>query len=385
MTTENESETETQDTTESAPFDRRAFAESLGIRLTPRRPPPVVDDVDEPETDPTRATRVRPGEIANMIGQDYIRTQLTVIVRAARLRGEQAPHVLLYGAPGLGKTTLAKIIAFETDSALKVVEASSVDTVTKMANALGELEKGTVFFIDEIHGLPRKVQELLGVAMEDGRITVSVGQTRQQVSNQTIALESFTLVGATTLAGNLTGPLRDRFGFIGTLDFYEDDELAKIISRASELLPNKISAEGAAELASRSRGTPRVALTLLGQVADFTVTVTQDADTPITAENVHHGLELFDIDIWGMNPTDRKVLRSLCEDHMGGPVGLTRLAASSTIEANTIARVVEPFLLRAGLLRNTTRGRVADPKAFGIFGMKTPPFLQRQIDLEGRK
>jgi Holliday junction DNA helicase RuvB len=358
------------------PFDRRTFAESLGIRPT-ALPPPTdpPEDTEPPST--TQAQRVRPTDVQNMIGQWELRSQVLVKVRAATMRGELPNHFLFYGAPGLGKTTLAKIVAHELDAPLRVVEATAVDTPTKMANTLGELDSGTVLFIDEIHGLPRKAQEMLGLAMEDLQITVSVGTNRNNTTTQTIRIQPFVAVGATTLAGNLTGPLRDRFGFVGNLTFYEDEDLSQIIERASQLLPNKIHPDAAQELASRSRGTPRVALNLLSKVADYAVVSSGDQDTPISIEHVDEGLSLFDIDSWGMNPTDRKVLRSLCVDHMGGPVGLHRIAASTSVEQRTLADVIEPFLVRAGMLRNTSRGRVATPRAFGVFGLKVPPFLQR--------
>jgi holliday junction DNA helicase RuvB len=360
-------------------FDRRAFAESMGIRPTPIPPPTITenDPDNTPEEAAGQATRVRPGEISNMIGQWELRSQTLVKVRAAMMRDELPNHFLFYGGPGLGKTTLAKIVAFELNAPLKVVEATAVDTPTRMANVLGELDKGTVLFIDEIHGLPRKVQEMLGLAMEDFRITVSVGSNRTNTTTQTIVIPPFVCVGATTLAGNLTGPLRDRFGFVGNLTFYEDEDLADIISRASQLLPNKIDDEGAKELASRSRGTPRTALNLLSKCADYAVVSSGDEHIVITAEHVDEALSLFEVDIYGMNPTDRRVLLSLCKDHMGGPVGIHRIAASTGVEQRTLSDVIEPFLIRAGMLRNTSRGRVATPKAFHVFGLKVPPFLQR--------
>lgn len=362
-------------------LDRRSFAESLGIRPTALQPPTPTTDPDAASMSPTtQATRVRPADIENMIGQWELRSQVLVKVRAAKMRHELPNHFLFYGSPGLGKTTLAKIVAHELDAPLRSVEATSVDTPTKMANALGELDANTVFFIDEIHGLPRKAQEMLGLAMEDLQITVSVGTNRNNTTTQTIKIQPFVCVGATTLAGNLTGPLRDRFGFVGNLVFYEDEELSQIVERASQLLPNKIEADAAIELASRSRGTPRVALNLLSKVADYAVVSSGDDATAITIDHVDEGLSLFDIDAWGMNPTDRRVLKSLCVDHMGGPVGAHRIAASTSVEQRTLIDVIEPFLIRAGMLRNTSRGRVATPKAFKVFGLKVPPFLQRMSD-----
>lgn len=359
------------------PMDKRLFAESLGITPSALPPPIEPEPVNSEKNDPSIARKVRPSEIAHMIGQWELRTQVKVKIDAALMRKELPNHFLFYGAPGLGKTTIAKIIAHSLNAPLKVVEATAVNTTTKMANMLGELESGTVVLIDEIHGLPRGVQEMLGLAMEDNRITVSVGTNRNNTTTQTIEIQPFVAVGATTLAGNLTGPLRDRFGFIGNLTFYDDTDLAEVLTRASERLSNKITETGALELGSRSRGTPRVALTLLSQCADYAAVKMQDPNAEVTAEIVDEALSLYDVDIYGMNETDRRVLRSLCVDHMGGPVGVSRLAGSSGVEQLTIQRVIEPFLIRAGMMRNSSRGRVATPNAFHVFDLKVPPFLQR--------
>lgn len=368
------------------PLDKRSFADSLGIKPPDEKPPTDIPPVELDEEEEVKgiAQKVRPGEIANMIGQWELRTQVLTKVRASVMHNELPNHFLFYGAPGLGKTTLAKIVAFEMNAKLKVVEASAVNTTTKMANMLGELDKGTVVLIDEIHGLPRVVQEMLGLAMEDFSITVSVGTNRNQVTTQPRRIKPFVLVGATTLAGNLTGPLRDRFGFVGNLSFYEDEEIATILERASQLLHNKIEPDAAAELASRSRGVPRVALNLLSKVADYATVSTGEPNAVITPEIVNNGLELFDIDIYGMTEADRKALRSLCVDHMGGPVGIKKWASGAYVDMRTMETVIEPFLIRAGFIRATTRGRVANPQAFHIFNLKVPPFLQQQIDLANR-
>lgn len=364
------------------PFDKRAYAERLGIRTPPPRiqPRPLPDTVPA-DTDRSVAQKVRPGEIESFIGQWELRAHIETIVRAAALRDELPGHFLFFGAPGLGKTTMSKIVAHELDAKLKTVEAAAVRTATKMANTLGGLERGMVLFIDEVHSLPRTVQEMLGMAMEDRRITVSTGVNRTAQTDTTIIIEPFVLVAATTLSGRITGPLRDRFGFVGHLTYYEDSEIAELLVRASSSLRNKIDSEAADELASRSRGVPRIALRLLSQVADLAVVESGDPDRVITVEDVDSGLALFNVDIYGMTDTDRAVLLSLCRDHMGGPVGPDKLAQTSGVERGAIITHHEPFLLRKGLMRTTTRGRVADESAFHMFGLKVPPFLQRPIDL----
>lgn len=363
-------------------FDKKAYAERLGIKTPNVRPMPLppTPPTDNPD-DKSQAQKVRPGEIENFIGQWELRAHIETIVRAAALRDELPGHFLFFGAPGLGKTTMSKIVAHELDAPLKAVEAATVRTQTKMANTLGALEKGTVLFIDEVHSLPRTVQEMLGLAMEDRKITVSTGVNRNQQTDTTIVIKPFVLVAATTLSGKITGPLRDRFGFVGNLTYYDDSEIADLLVRASTALRNKINEDAANELATRSRGVPRIALRLLSQVSDYAVVESGDPDRVITTEDVTSGLALFDIDAHGMTDTDRAVLLSLCRDHMGGPVGPDKLAQTSGVERGAIITHHEPFLLRKGLMRTTTRGRVADEAAFHLFGLKVPPFLQRPIDL----
>src|ERR1044072_375713 len=363
-------------------FDFNEFAKRMGI--TPRTKPTRDEEEDaleqatEQSQEPTNATKVRPGDVAGMVGQTAIRVQLMAHLTACKVRDEQPGHALCSGPPGLGKTTLAKIIAAECGSRLIENEASSVSSPQKIAMELGKIQAGDVFFIDEIHALSRTTQEILGKAMEDGYFTMSTGQGKTTTST-VVRLPRFTLVGATTLSGNLTGPLRDRFAFTATLSYYEDDELSEIITKDTPKLNADIEEDAAIELGARSRGTPRIALNYLRKAIDFATASSGDAKPLITAEVIEQALTLYDIDFLGLNPTDRTVLYTLFLDHIGGPAGLRNLSASSGVDERTIRDVIEPYLIRARLIRRTTRGRLATKRAFRHFNLKPLITLDQDV------
>ena len=298
---------------------------------------------------------LRPKRLEDFVGQQVVRGQLSVVLRAALARGATPDHVLLSGPPGLGKTTLAMIIAAEVDGDLAAI--------------LSSLEEGDVLFIDEIHRLARTAEEMLYLAMEDYRVDIVVGKGPGATSIP-LTLPVFTVVGATTRAGLLPAPLRDRFGFTGHLEYYDPADLVRIISRSAGLLGVAIDAEAARELASRSRGTPRIANRLLRRVQDWA----EVHGTPgrLDLEAARGALEVFEVDALGLDRLDRSVLEALCSRFSGSPVGLTTLAVSVGEEPETIETVAEPFLFREGLIVRTPRGRMATPAAYEHMGMKPP-------------
>ncbi|MBS4942657.1 MAG: Holliday junction branch migration DNA helicase RuvB [Actinomyces graevenitzii] len=315
---------------------------------------------------------LRPRHLEDFVGQDVVRGQLSVVLRAATSRGSSPDHVLLSGPPGLGKTTLAMIIANELGGSLRLTSGPAVQHAGDLAAILSALEEGDVLFIDEIHRLARTAEEMLYLAMEDYRVDVVVGKGPGATSIP-LSLPPFTVVGATTRAGLLPAPLRDRFGFTGHLDYYSARELAQIVTRSAGLLGLEIDAQAAHELASRSRGTPRIANRLLRRVQDWA----QVHGTPGVADlaSTQAALKVFEVDALGLDRLDRSVLTALCTRFGGGPVGLTTLAVSVGEEAETVETVAEPYLVREGLMVRTPRGRAATAAAYTHLGLELPEHM----------
>ncbi|MFT7597289.1 MAG: Holliday junction DNA helicase RuvB [Acidimicrobiales bacterium] len=328
-------------------------------------PVPMPEEKHEPLLD---ESGLRPRSLSDFVGQRELKERLEVMLIAARQRGQAADHLLFGGPPGLGKTTLAGIVAHEMGAHLHVTSGPAIEKAGDLASILTKLETGDVIFIDEIHRLPRMVEEVLYPAMEDRQIDVMVGSGPAARSIR-FELEEFTLVGATTRTGLITGPLRDRFGFDFRLEFYSASDLEQIVTRAAGVLELDITAEGATEIARRSRGTPRIANRLLKRVRDFAEV---RSDGRVDLEAASDGLALFGIDERGLDKIDRRLLENICVHFGGGPVGLSTLAISLAEPAETVEDVIEPFLIQQGLLMRTPRGRVALPAAWRHLG-KQPP------------
>jgi holliday junction DNA helicase RuvB len=311
---------------------------------------------------------LRPRNLSEFVGQEQIKEQLSIFLEAARARGEPCEHVLLAGPPGLGKTSLASIIATEMHSSLRVMSGPAIDRKADMAAIMTALEADDVLFIDEIHRLNRSIEELLYPAMEDGCIDIVIGQGPGAHSIR-LELKPFTLVGATTRTGLLTTPLRDRFGITHRLDYYEPAEIGRIVQRSARLLGVRIDEGGCDEVSRRSRGTPRVANRILRRVRDFAQVRHQGEIThPIAIE----ALELFEVDSAGLERIDRAILRAIAERFSGGPVGLSTLAVAIGEEADTLEDVYEPYLLQLGMLQRTPRGRVVTPAGYAHLGLPAP-------------
>ncbi|MBQ9063614.1 MAG: Holliday junction branch migration DNA helicase RuvB [Eubacterium sp.] len=320
---------------------------------------------DIQEEDQRIERTLRPQSFDQYIGQSKAKENLKIYIEAARRRGDVLDHVLFYGPPGLGKTTLAGIIANEMQVHLKVTSGPAIEKPGEIAAILNNLQEGDVLFVDEIHRLNRQVEEVLYPAMEDYAIDIVIGKGAAARSIR-LELPKFTLVGATTRAGLLTAPLRDRFGVIHHLEFYTGEELIEIVKRSAEILDVRIDEEGAAEIARRSRGTPRLANRLLKRVRDF-AQVQYDGD--ITQKIAAKALDLLEVDTLGLDITDRNLLRTIIEKFGGGPVGLSTLAAALGEDTGTIEDVYEPYLIKNGLLMRTPSGRVATQKSFAHFGI----------------
>jgi Holliday junction DNA helicase RuvB len=311
---------------------------------------------------------LRPRRLGDFVGQPRIKEQLALVLEGARGRGAAVDHLLFSGPPGLGKTSLAGIVAAEMDADMRATSGPALERPGDLAAILSNVQPGDVLFIDEIHRLPRAVEEILYPAMEDFSLDIVVGKGPGARAIR-LPLPPFTLVGATTRTGLITSPLRDRFGFAARLEFYEADDLAGILMRSAGILGVRVDRDGAWLIASRSRGTPRIANRLLKRVRDYAEV---RADGIITVDVAGRALELFDIDRRGLDRLDRRVLTQLCQHFGGGPVGRSTLAVAVGEEPDTIEDVVEPFLVQQGLLARTPRGRVATRLAFEHVGV-TPP------------
>ena len=319
----------------------------------------------ELEEDNVLDNTIRPETLKEYVGQTDVKKNIKVFIEAAKMRNEPLDHVLLYGPPGLGKTTLAFIIAHELGVNIKTASGPSIEKAGDLAAVLSSLEEGDVLFIDEIHRIPKYIEEILYPAMEDFSLDIIVGSDENS-RNIKIDLPPFTLVGATTRAGDLSSPLRDRFGITSKLEYYTDEELTDIVKRTARVLDTKIDKDAAVELAKRSRGTPRIANRLFKRVRDFAMVEGLDK---IDEKICKKSLKRLKVDDYGLDHTDHELLEAIIDKFNGGPVGIDAIASSIGEEKATIEDVYEPFLLQKGLLKRTTRGRVVTKKGYDILGI----------------
>lgn len=323
-----------------------------------------VNDTDDTQQEQEFENVLRPKDFANYVGQERLKQNLKLAIQAAKKRGEPLDHVLLYGPPGLGKTTMANVIAHEMGAQIKVTSGPAIAHGGDLASLLTNLQDGDILFIDEIHRLNRQVEEVLYSAMEDFKLDIMIGKGPSARSLR-LDLPKFTLLGATTRTGALAAPLRDRFGMLHRLEFYTSDEIQKIIERAAAILQVRIKSEAAKELATRARLTPRIANRLLKRVRDY---ADVNGDGIIDAVINHKALALLEIDELGLDPADRMLLLAIIDSHRGGPVGVETIAALTAEERGTIEDFYEPYLMQIGLLERTPRGRKVTPKAYRHLG-----------------
>lgn len=341
----------------------------------------AIERITQPTAQPDEAeeqefeVKIRPHDFANYIGQDRLKKNLELAITAAKKRSESLDHVLLYGPPGLGKTTMAMVIAHEMGAQIRITSGPAIERAGDLASLLTNLQDGDILFIDEIHRLHRTVEEVLYSAMEDYKLDIMLGKGPSAKSLR-LDLPHFTLIGATTRTGALAAPLRDRFGHIHRLEFYTPQEIQRIITRASGILGVKIDEKAALRLAERSRLTPRIANRLLKRVRDY-ADVNGDGivDTDISTK----ALALLEIDELGLDPADRMILASIIDNYAGGPVGVETVAAMTAEERSTIEDFIEPYLLQIGLLERTPRGRKVTPKAYTHMGKKPNKDSQEKL------
>ena len=331
---------------------------------------------DADSSDLVFESAIRPQSLSEFVGQHKVRGQIELLIDAASIQQRTPDHILLAGPPGLGKTTLAMIVAFESSRPLRMTSGPAIQHAGDMAAILSSLAAGEVLFIDEIHRMSRSAEEMLYLAMEDFRVDVMVGKGAGATSIS-LDLDPFTLVGATTRSGLLPNPLRDRFGFTANLDFYSDEELKDVVSRAANLMSLEVGHEALTLIASRSRGTPRIANRLLRRVRDFALV---HSSGKVSEDSVISALDLYEVDELGLDRLDRSVLEALIVKFEGKPVGLNTLSVALGEESDTIESVVEPFLLRIGLLVRTTRGRQATSAGYKHLGLTPPSGSQGLFD-----